>query len=119
MMLPIRLVLDTGCNIAARPAIALLGKFHPNGAALDVLAHPNLYAPAFIATLAGLAMLRVLQTAFNTAFRERFTLGALVTFIVTVADVPIFNVGAPFWGLVIGYAASRLLEGRDFGAARA
>jgi benzoate membrane transport protein len=73
--------------------------------------------PAFIGALAGLAMLRVLQTAFNVAFRERFTLGALVTFLVTVADVPIFNIGAPFWGLVIGYAVSRLLERKDFGAA--
>lgn len=75
--------------------------------------------PAFIATLAGLAMLRVLQTAFGVAFRDRFTLGALVTFIVTVADVPILNVGAPFWALVIGYAVSRLLERKDFGAAGA
>ena len=47
-----------------------------------------LAAPAaFIATLAGLAMLRVLQAAFVTAFRTRFTLGALVTFVVTIADV--------------------------------
>ena len=53
------------------------------------------------------------------SFRERFTLGALVTFLVTVADVPIFNVGAPFWGLVIGYAVSRLLERKDFGASGA
>ena len=72
--------------------------------------------PAFIAALAGLAMLRVLQTAFSVSFRERFTLGALVTFLVTVADVPIFHIGAPFWGLVIGYAVSRLLERKDFGA---
>ena len=71
--------------------------------------------PAFIAALAGLAMLRVLQTAFNVSFRERFTLGALVTFLITVADVPIFNIGAPFWGLIIGYAVSRLLERKDFG----
>jgi benzoate membrane transport protein len=71
--------------------------------------------PAFVAALAGLAMLRVLQTAFNVSFRERFTLGALVTFLITVADVPIFNIGAPFWGLVIGYAVSRLLERKDFG----
>lgn len=75
--------------------------------------------PAFIAALAGLAMLRVLQTAFNVSFRARFTLGALVTFLVTVADVPILNIGAPFWGLVIGYAVSRLLERQDFGAAGA
>jgi benzoate membrane transport protein len=71
---------------------------------------------AFIAALAGLAMLRVLQTAFTVSFRDRFALGALVTFLVTVADVPILNIGAPFWGLVFGYAASRLLEPGDFPA---
>jgi benzoate membrane transport protein len=69
---------------------------------------------AFIAALAGLAMLRVLQTAFTVSFRDRFALGALVTFLVTVADVPIFSIGAPFWGLVFGYVASRLLERGDF-----
>jgi len=72
---------------------------------------------AFIAALAGLAMLRVLQTAFTISFRERFTLGALVTFLVTVADVAIFNIGAAFWGLVFGFAASWLLERGDFRAA--
>jgi benzoate membrane transport protein len=69
---------------------------------------------AFIATLAGLAMLRVLQNSFTVAFRDRFALGALVTFLVTVADIPILNIGAPFWGLVVGYLASRLLERGDF-----
>ena len=71
---------------------------------------------AFIAALAGLAMLRVLQTAFTVSFRDRFALGALVTFLVTVADIPILNIGAPFWGLVFGYGASRLLERSDFPA---
>jgi benzoate membrane transport protein len=71
---------------------------------------------AFIAALAGLAMLRVLQTAFTISFRGRFTLGALVTFLVTVADVAIFNIGAPFWGLVLGIAVSWLLERADFSA---
>jgi benzoate membrane transport protein len=73
---------------------------------------------AFIAALAGLAMLRVLQTAFAISFRDRFTLGALVTFLVTVADVAIFNIGAAFWGLVFGFAASWLLERGDFAAQR-
>lgn len=73
--------------------------------------------PAFIATLAGLAMLRVLQTAFTVSFRDRFTFGALVCFLVTVADVPVFNIGAAFWGLVIGIAASWLLERGDWRAA--
>jgi len=74
---------------------------------------------AFIATLAGLAMLRVLQTAFTVSFRDRFALGALVTFLVTVADVAIFNIGAPFWGLVFGFAVSWLLERDDFHSLRA
>jgi benzoate membrane transport protein len=61
-------------------------------------------------------MLRVLQTAFVTAFGGgRFTLGALVTFVVTVADIAILNVGAAFWGLVAGCLVSWLLERPDFG----
>jgi benzoate membrane transport protein len=74
-----------------------------------------LAAPAaFVAVLAGLAMLRVLQAAFVTAFATRFTLGALVTFVVTVADVSVFNIGAAFWGLVAGLGVSALLERPDF-----
>lgn len=72
---------------------------------------------SFIAVLAGLAMLKVLQNAFTVAFRDRFTLGALVTFLVTVADLAILNVGAPFWGLLAGLVISRLLERGDFAKA--
>ncbi len=74
--------------------------------------------PAFIATLAGLAMLRVLQSSFVTAFSSRFTLGALVTFVVTVSDVTVLNIGAAFWGLVAGLVVALLLERYDFEAAR-
>ena len=66
--------------------------------------------------LAGLAMLRVLQTAFVTAFKARFSLGALAAFLVTVADVPLLNVGAAFWGLVAGFGIAWLLERPDFAA---
>lgn len=69
---------------------------------------------AFISTLGGLAMLRVLQASFVTAFSSRFTLGALVTFVVTVADVKVLNIGAAFWGLVAGLVVSWLLERPDF-----
>ena len=74
--------------------------------------------PVFIAALAGLAMLRVLQAAFVTAFRDRHALGALVAFLVTVADVSIAHIGAPFWGLAFGLLVSRLLERADFDAPR-
>lgn len=72
---------------------------------------------AFVATLAGLAMLRVLHAAFSTAFRDRFAIGALASFLVTVADLPILGVGAPFWGLVIGIALSWAMERGDFAKA--
>jgi benzoate membrane transport protein len=69
---------------------------------------------SFVAALAGLAMLRVLQTAFVTAFASNFSLGALLAFLVTVADVPLLNVGAAFWGLLAGLIVSALLERADF-----
>jgi benzoate membrane transport protein len=100
---------ETHRHYTAALFVALLGLgfglFAPSFIRL-MLATP----PAFIATLAGLAMLRVLQTAFVASFRDRYTLGALVCFLVTVADVPMFNIGAAFWGLVLGLATSRLLE---------
>lgn len=74
-----------------------------------------LHAPkAFIMALAGLAMLRVLQAAFVTSFKDRFTLGALVAFLVTVADLGLWNIGAAFWGLLAGFVVSWLLEHADF-----
>ena len=54
--------------------------------------------PAFLAALAGLALLKVLQSACQVSFQGRLTLGALVTFIVTIADHAVFGIGAPFWG---------------------
>ena len=68
----------------------------------------------FIATLAGLALLRVLERAFVVSFSGAFTLGAAVTFLVTVANVPIFSIGAPFWAVLIGLAVSWALERNDF-----
>ncbi|MEJ8278184.1 benzoate/H(+) symporter BenE family transporter [Pseudonocardia spirodelae] len=71
--------------------------------------------PAFVATLGGLAMLKVLQVAFVSAFGERFTLSALVTFVVTASGVTVLNIGGPFWGLVVvGVAVAWLLERKDF-----
>ncbi len=72
---------------------------------------------AFIMVLAGLALLAVLRAAFTTSFKDRFTFGALVSFLVTVADLPLFNIGAAFWGLVAGLAVAWLLERQDFAAA--
>lgn len=72
--------------------------------------------PAFMATLAGLALLRILQGSFQTAFHQSFSLGALVAFLVTLGGLPLLGIGAPFWGLIFGVAASLILERSDFSA---
>lgn len=74
---------------------------------------------AWIAVLGGVAMLKALQGAFVTAFSTTCTLGALVTFLVTVADLTIFNIGGAFWGIVGGYAISRFMEASQLKAAQA
>jgi benzoate membrane transport protein len=53
---------------------------------------------SFIGLIGGLAMLHVLRSAFNVAFSTHFQLGALVAFLVTLADIQIDHIGAPFWG---------------------
>ncbi len=71
----------------------------------------------YIMVLGGLAMLRVLQGSFVASFGGgKFTLGALISLLVTVADIGVLNIGAAFWGLVAGFAVSWLMEKRDFTA---
>jgi benzoate membrane transport protein len=69
---------------------------------------------SFIGLIGGLAMLHVLRSAFNVAFSTHFQLGALVAFLVTLADVQIFHIGAAFWGLTGGFLTSWLLEREAF-----
>ncbi len=69
---------------------------------------------AFLSTLAGLALLKTLQGAFQTSFGKGFPFGGLIAFLVTLAGLPILNVGAPFWGLVFGLIASLLMERDSF-----
>ena len=88
----------------------LFGLLSPTFTGL-MLATPKEY----IMVLGGLAMLRVLQGAFVASFGGgKFTLGALISLIVTVADLGMLNIGAAFWGLVAGFVVSWLMEKRDF-----
>lgn len=68
----------------------------------------------FVAVLSGLALLPVLLRAFVTAFSGKFQMSALVTLLVTVSEISIWNIGAPFWGLVTGLAVAALIEREDF-----
>ncbi|MEN9904870.1 MAG: hypothetical protein RLZZ555_1435 [Pseudomonadota bacterium] len=90
----------------------LFGLMSPTFTGL-MLATPKSY----IMMLGGLAMLRVLQGAFVASFGGgKFTLGALISLLVTVSDISLLNIGAAFWGLVAGFAISWLLEKGDFQA---
>lgn len=67
------------------------------------------------ATLAGLAMIGVLLSAFQSSFGEkRYQLGAFVALIIAMSGVTILNISAPFWALVGGVLFSLALERRDF-----
>ncbi|MCV9994296.1 benzoate/H(+) symporter BenE family transporter [Paeniglutamicibacter sp. ZC-3] len=68
---------------------------------------------AFILALGGLAMFKALQQAFVAAFSTSFTIGALVTFVVTISDMNLLNIHAAFWGILFGYILSRLMERHD------
>lgn len=68
---------------------------------------------ASVLALGGIAMIKALQGAFVTAFSTRFTFGALVTFVVTVSGLDLFNIHAAFWGILFSYVVSRVLEPQD------
>jgi benzoate membrane transport protein len=90
----------------------LFGLMSPTFTGL-MLATPKSY----IMMLGGLAMLRVLQGSFVASFGGgKFTLGALISLLVTVSDISLLNIGAAFWGLVAGFVISWLLEKGDFQA---
>ncbi len=86
-----------GFGVLAPLAVALLGA-----------------APAaFVAALAGLALLRALQGAFATAFAGPDVTAPLLTFLVTASGVTFLSLGAPFWGLVTGVVATWLADRRS------
>ena len=78
----------------------LVGIFGTTLAALFVV-----LPPAFITTLAGLALLGAIGGSLATALvdlRGRET--ALITFLATAANVTLFGLGGAFWGLLAGLA---------------
>lgn len=67
------------------------------------------------ATLAGLAMIGVLLTAFQGGFgTTKFQTSALVALVIAMSGVSFFNISAPFWSLVGGVITALLLEPGDF-----
>jgi len=70
--------------------------------------------PAFIAVLCGLALLPVLLRSFVSSFSGKFQMSALVSLLVTLSGITIWNIGAPFWGLIIGLLVAVVVERADW-----
>jgi benzoate membrane transport protein len=69
--------------------------------------------PGFIASLGGIALLIVLKNTFISAFSGSFSFGALVSFLITMSDLTILNIGSPFWGLVGGLLICKIYEKKE------
>ncbi|MBI3014847.1 MAG: benzoate/H(+) symporter BenE family transporter [Candidatus Tectomicrobia bacterium] len=74
----------------------------------------RLFPAALINVLGGLALIYVLAASFGQSFSGSFRLGALFSFMITLSNFTLFNIGSPFWGLVGGVLISLVLERRDF-----
>ena len=69
-------------------------------------------APTVGARGAGLAMTPALVSALAGALTEPDErLGAVFALLPTAADIRLLEIGAPFWGLVLGALTSRLVRG--------
>ncbi|AGF73212.1 benzoate/H(+) symporter BenE family transporter [Corynebacterium halotolerans] len=65
---------------------------------------------SFVAALAGIAMLTPLKNAFVAGFSGAFSTGALVCFLVTVSEMTLLGITAPFWGIVFGCLIAWLMD---------
>ncbi len=86
----------------------LFGLYSPT--VLEIL---NKLPNEFIITLGGLALLTVLKQSFVESFKNDRSMGALITFLVTLSGFSLFNIGAPFWGLVSGFIITKLIENKN------
>jgi benzoate membrane transport protein len=67
-----------------------------------------------LAVLGGLAMFGVFLTTFSQAFSGKFRSGAMVSFLISAANVTVLKVGAPFWALIVGFIVTLLLDRDDY-----
>ena len=67
----------------------------------------------FVVTLAGLAILSSLQSAFETAFGGKLRFGALAALAVAATPFSVFGITSAFWAVLAGIAASFMAERQD------
>ena len=70
---------------------------------------------SLINTVAGLAMIGVLVSAFEHGFSShRFQIGAFAALVIAMSGLTLFSISAPFWSLVGGVIVSLFAEPNDF-----
>jgi benzoate membrane transport protein len=71
-------------------------------------------------TLLGMVLISVVVTTIRETWDSgRFIVGAFFAFVIALANVPFFGIGAPFWALVGGALVSLLFEFKDYVQMRA
>jgi len=71
------------------------------------------FPSSFIAMLAGLALLGTIAGSISNAMAEVKTREiALITFLVSAANINMFGIGGAFWGLVAGLLAYLVIHGK-------
>ncbi|MDP6389524.1 MAG: benzoate/H(+) symporter BenE family transporter [Alphaproteobacteria bacterium] len=67
----------------------------------------------FVVTLAGLAILSSLQSAFESAFGGKLRFGALAALAVAATPFAVFGITSAFWAVLAGIAASFMAERQE------
>ncbi|MCX5518806.1 benzoate/H(+) symporter BenE family transporter [Kaistia defluvii] len=95
-------------GIAAGCFYGLVGVFGVTLAAVFMA-----FPATFITTLAGLALLGTIGGSLAGAMADPGSReAALITFLAAAANIQLLGIGGAFWGLVIGLAATLILNGR-------
>ncbi len=70
---------------------------------------------AFISTIATLSMLGILKKTLNNTFNsDRFKMGTLLSFLIAMSNITIFNIGSPILALIVASLVSLIIEKEDF-----
>ncbi|HXH21212.1 MAG TPA: benzoate/H(+) symporter BenE family transporter [Dehalococcoidia bacterium] len=78
-----------------------------------VVALISILPPAYVLTMAGLAILAAFQDSLERAFTGSLRFGAVVAFAVTMSSFEVEGIPSAFWALIAGIGASFLLERQE------
>jgi benzoate membrane transport protein len=69
--------------------------------------------PVFVSTIAGLSLSGIIASSIGGAMEKpEYRDAAVIAFLATAADFTLLEIGAPFWGLVLGVAVHLVMTAR-------